>query len=483
MKEYKILSQKELDEQMEYASRVKDNIQLSGEMKYACVLTFGCQQNEADSEKIAGLCKSMGYEICKSAEDASLVLVNTCAIREHAEKKALSIIGQFKHLKAKNPDMLIGVCGCMVTQEHRKEEIKHSYPYVDFVFGTSSLYRLPELVYQKTKAGKRIFCPEENEYSVFEGVEPVRESNYRAWVSIMYGCNNFCTYCIVPYVRGRERSRRPEDIISEVKDLVSRGYKDITLLGQNVNSYGKDVTDMDGHVYDFADLVADIDKIEGDYYLHFMTSHPKDASFKLIDVMASSKHVARQFHLPLQSGSDRILGLMNRHYDTERYLSCVEYMREKIPDITLSTDIIVGFPGESEEDFEATLNILDKVGFDMIYSFIYSPRKGTPAAQMENQIPEKEKSERFDRLLALQNQIALEKNKPLEGKVLRILCDGESKNNSEVYSGRTQGNKIVMFDKDIAKKGEFVELKIDRADTFALYGSLPEKPTDNTFNG
>ena len=338
------------------------------------------------------------------------------------------------------------------------------------MFGTSSLHRLPELVFTKILKGKRLYCPEEKEYLVAEGLPIYRESNYRAWVSIMYGCNNFCTYCIVPYVRGRERSRRPEDIIAEVRELVESGYKDITLLGQNVNSYGKDAKGDDGEVYDFADLLADIDKIEGDYHIRFMTSHPKDASHKLIDVMAASKHIAHQFHLPMQSGSDSILKAMNRHYDTEKYLSTVSYLREKIPDVTISSDIIVGFPGETNEDFEATLEMLKKVRFDMTYSFIYSPRKDTPAAAMTCQIPDDIKGDRMNRLLALQNDIALEKNKPIEGKIIRVLCDGASKNNAMVYSGRSEGNKIVLFDGAENDIGKFIDLKITRAETFALYG-------------
>ena len=474
MREYRILPEAEMQRQNGFRDKVKElsesRKETLGRPLMAYVQTFGCQQNEADSEKIAGMCRAMGYEICYEPALADLIMVNTCAVREHAEKKALSIIGQYKHLKNAKPDMLIGVCGCMVTQEHRKENIKHSYPYVDFVLGTSSLHRLPELIYTKIKKGKRLYCPEEKEYLVAEGLPIYRESSYRAWVSIMYGCNNFCTYCIVPYVRGRERSRRPEDIIAEVKELVDAGYKDITLLGQNVNSYGKDVRSEDGEMYDFADLLADIDKIEGDYKIHFMTSHPKDASHKLIDVMAESKHIARQFHLPMQSGSDRVLKAMNRHYDTEKYLGTVEYFRKKIPDVTISSDIIVGFPGETEEDFEATLYMLEKVRFDMTYSFIYSPRKDTPAAAMECQIPDDIKGERFNRLLALQNDIALEKNKPMEGEILRVLCDGPSKNNDNVYSGRTEGNKIVLFDGNESDIGSFVELKIVRAETFALYG-------------
>ena len=474
MKEYRILPESEMQEQKEYIKKVRAyNENLIAEQsskRYAFVQTFGCQQNEADSEKIMGMCQAMGYEICHEPALADIIMVNTCAVREHAEKRALSIIGQYKHLKAAKPDMLIGVCGCMVTQEHRKDTIKHSYPYVDFVLGTSSLHRLPQLIFDKMKKGKRLYCPEEKEYLVAEGLPIYRESSYRAWVSIMYGCNNFCTYCIVPYVRGRERSRRPEDIIAEVRELVEKGYKDITLLGQNVNSYGKDAKSVDGEIYDFADLLADVDKIDGDYLIHFMTSHPKDASRKLIDVMASSKHIARQFHLPMQSGSDKVLKEMNRHYDRAKYLDTVDYMREKIPDITISSDIIVGFPGESEEDFCGTLEMLRRVRFDMTYSFIYSPRKDTPAAAMECQIPDDVKGERFNRLLEVQNAIALEKNKPLEDKIIKVLCDGPSKNDESVYSGRTEGNKIVLFDGNESDIGKFVDLKITRAETFALYG-------------
>ena len=474
MREYRILPDAEMQKQNEYIAKVRAVVlgakEETGETKYAFVQTFGCQQNEADSEKIAGMCRSMGYEICYEPALADIIMVNTCAVREHAEQKALSIIGQYKHLKVAKPDLLIGVCGCMVTQDHRKETIKHSYPYVDFVLGTSSLHRLPELIFTKIQKGKRLYCPEEKEYLVAEGLPIYRESSYRAWVSIMYGCNNFCTYCIVPYVRGRERSRRPEDIIAEVRELVESGYKDITLLGQNVNSYGKDAGSDDGEVYDFADLLRDIDKIEGDYFIRFMTSHPKDASRKLIDVIADSKHIAHQFHLPMQSGSDSILKAMNRHYDREKYLATVDYLREKVPDVTISSDIIVGFPGETEEDFEATLEMLRRVQFDMTYSFIYSPRKDTPAAAMDCQIPDGIKGERMNRLLETQNEIALEKNKPLEGKILKVLCDGKSKNNEEVYSGRTEGNKIVLFDGDESDVGKFIEIKITRAETFALYG-------------
>ena len=469
MNKNNILPPEEIEAQKAYIAGMREEndayLAQHGKRRGAFVLTFGCQQNEADSEKLSGLSEAMGYTIVDAPEKADLIVVNTCAIREHAEQKALSIVGQYKHLKAKNPALVIAVCGCMVTQEHRKNDIKFRYPYVDFVFGTSSIHRFPQLLHDKLEKGKRLYCPEEKEYLVAEGLPIRRESDYRAWVSVMYGCNNFCSYCIVPYVRGRERSREMAPIVEEVKELVARGYKDITLLGQNVNSYGKD----SGYPYDFADLLKELDKIEGDYQLRFMTSHPKDADRKLIDVMAASKHIARHFHLPMQSGSDTVLKAMNRHYDTARYLEIVDYMREKMPDLTITSDIIVGFPGETEEDLEGTLNMLRRVEFDMLYSFIYSARKGTPAAEME-QVPREIQNARFDRLLALQGEIAKAKNQPLVGKKLRVLCDGVSKNNPALYSGRTEGNKIVFFEGDPEDRGSFVDFVADRADAFALYG-------------
>ncbi len=456
------------DEIMQLLREENDRHAAQGERRRAYILTFGCQQNVADSEKLSGMCERMGYRLTDRAEEADLIMVNTCAIREHAEQKALSVVGQYKHLKAKNPDMVIGVCGCMVAQEHRRETLRRSYPYVDFVFGTTVLHHFPRLLWDKLRSGKRMFSRESENDSkvVVEGLPIKRDSNYRAWVSVMYGCNNFCSYCIVPYVRGRERSRDKNEIIAEVRDLVSKGYRDITLLGQNVNSYNKGSEDG----YDFASLMRDLDKIEGDFNLRFMTSHPKDATVALMDAMAHGRHIARHFHLPMQSGSDVILKKMNRHYDTERYLSIVDGLRERMPDITITSDIIVGFPGETEEDFEATLNMLRRVKFDMLFSFIYSPRPGTPAADMADQIPDKVKNERFDRLLALQNEIAAEKNQTMVGSVVRVLCDGVSKNNADAYNGRTEGNKIVFFEGNEEDTGRFVNVRIDRAEAFALYG-------------
>ncbi len=461
-----------LGERQAYAARVRAwnaaHTAETGQTRRAFVLTFGCQQNEADSEKIAGMAAEMGYQLTDTPEGADLIMVNTCAIREHAERRALSIIGQYKHLKAKNPDLIIGVCGCMTSQDHRREELKHRYPYVTFTLGTSSLHHFPRVLWETIEQKRRLITSESEEdmtVTVAEGAPVVRASNYRAWVSVMYGCNNFCSYCIVPYVRGRERSRAPEDIIAEVRALVAAGYREITLLGQNVNSYGK------GSETDFADLVRALDEIEGDWWLSFMTSHPKDASRKLIDVMAGGRHIAHRFHLPLQSGNDRVLKVMNRHYNMEKYMDTVRYMRERMPDIVLTSDIIVGFPGESEEEFEDTLRALREIRFDMLYSFIYSPRNGTPAAEME-QVPAAVKSARFDRLLEVQNAIAAEKNAPAMDTVVRILCDGASKSDPAVQCGRTEGGKIVFFKSDNDLTGQFARVRITRTEPFALWGDL-----------
>lgn len=457
----------EVQQQIEYTNKIRD-IVTAGAIKKACVVTYGCQQNEADSERIAGMLQAMGYEKTDKEEDADIIVVNTCAVRDHAEQRALSITGGYKHLKSKNPSLIIGVSGCMVSKKQSVDRIKRSYPYIDFTFGTEKLWQMPEILYGVMSTQKRSFCPNEGKPITMEGIPVLRENPYKAWVSIMYGCNNFCTYCIVPYVRGRERSRRPEDILREVRELVASGCREITLLGQNVNSYGKEF----GGECDFADLLSRICEIEGDYIIRFMTSHPKDASRKLIDTMAANPRIARQFHLPVQSGSDRILKAMNRNYTRESYLSLIRYMREKMPDIAISTDIIVGFPGETEEDFEDTLSIVREARYDMMYSFIYSKRGGTPAAEMEDQIPAEVTGKRFPRLLEVQNEISLERNLVWENRTLRVLVDGRSKNNPDKFSGRTDGNKIVLFDADDSYIGKFVNIKITKAQTFALIGEI-----------
>ena len=434
-----------------------------GKGPLAFIVTFDCQQNEADSEKMRGLCDAMGYGRAKTPEESDLILVNTCAIRQHAELKALSTIGRYKHIKTKNPSLIIGVCGCMTAEEHRVDESKHRYPYVDFTTPPSAIGRIPALLDAVLRCRHRYFLLNEQS-NALEGLPIARTVPHRAWVSIMYGCNNFCSYCIVPYVRGRERSRARASIVNEVKALLAGGAKEITLLGQNVNSYKSDV--------DFPTLLEELDGLEGEFILRFMTSHPKDVSSRLIEVVAKGKHIEPHFHLPLQSGSDRILKEMNRHYDKKRYLSVASALKQAKPDIVLTSDIIVGFPGETEEDFEETLSVVRQVEFDSVFSFIYSPRKGTPAAKMEEQVPPHIQSERFARLVALQNDIGKEKNMLYEGRAVRVLVDGLSKNDPEIYSGRTDGGKLVHLRATRDDIGQFVTVHIERAATFELFGTI-----------
>ena len=441
-----------------------------GSPRRCYVQTFGCQQNEADSDRLAGMAEAMGYAAAVSADDADLILINTCAVREHAEERALSITGQFKHLKEKKPELIIGICGCMVSQETRKERIKHSYPYVSFLFGTSMLYRMPEILYRYLHEHKRQFFLDAGDAgNIAEGIPVRRVSDKQAWVSIMYGCNNFCTYCIVPYVRGRERSRRPELILEEIRGLIAEGYREFTLLGQNVNSYGRDLEDD----IDFPDLLGQICALEGDFKVHFMTSHPKDASRKLIDVMAANEKAAKHFHLPLQSGSDRVLTAMNRRYTIAQYLDILSYMREKMPDITVTSDIIVGFPTETETEFEETLDAVRAARCDQLFTFIYSPRTGTPAAGME-QLPDDVKGARMTRLLAVQNEIMLEKNRACIGREYRILVEGVSRGDKSMYAGRTEGGKLVHFpaDEALSLTGRVVNVKITAAETYNLWAEL-----------
>ena len=434
------------------------------------ILTFGCQQNEADSERLGGLCVSMGYRRTEDMESADLILVNTCAIREHAEKKALSIIGSCKHIREKNPGLLVGVGGCMVTQKHRADKLKGSYPYVSFTFDTGAVHLLPSLVENALAGGKRQFI-HSDAFEIAEGLPLDRTSRHMAWLSVMYGCNNFCSYCIVPYVRGRERSRRMEDILAEAKMLIADGAKDITLLGQNVNSYGKDLA-SDGVGTDFADVVRAVCALDGDFRLRFMTSHPKDASDRLIAALADCPKAARHFHLPVQSGSDEILRRMNRKYTSAHYKSLIDRMKAAVPDISITSDIIVGFPGETEADFEATLDMLRYVEYDMIFSFIYSPRPGTPAAEMEDQVPHEVSTARFERLLALQNEISLRRNERFLGKTLRVLVEGISKTDSAMLTGRGDPVRPVHFPGDSALVGQFVTVKIERITPFTLEGTL-----------
>lgn len=449
----------------EAIAEVRRRILSDGRTHGVYIQTFGCQQNEADGEKLRGLAEAMGYTSVASAEEADLILLNTCAVREHAELRALSIIGNCKRLREKNPHLIVGVCGCMTAREKRVDQLRRAYPYVSFTVEPAMLHRMPTVLLRVMEERRRQFLIGEDTGETAEGVPIVRTHRHRAWVSIMYGCNNFCTYCIVPYVRGRERSRESAAIIEEVRGLVADGCRDITLLGQNVNSYHSDC--------DFAELVERLCRIPGDFLIRFMTSHPKDVSDRLIEVMAAyPERMAPHFHLPLQSGSDRILAAMNRRYTVASYMKTVEKLRAAIPDIALTSDIIVGFPGETEEDFAATCDVLRRVRFDMIYSFLYSPREGTPAAVMEKQIDEKTRADRFDRLLSLANELAAEANRPYEDKVCRVLVEGVSKNDPHRYSGRTASGKLVHFAATPADVGEFRAVQIERADAYALHGQI-----------
>jgi len=427
------------------------------------VQTFGCQQNEADSERLAGLAAAMGYRRVETPEDADLILVNTCAIREHAEKKALSIIGQYKHIRDKNPGLIIGVGGCMVTQTHRSDKLKNSYPYVSFTFDTGAIHKLPSLVSDALTGSHRQFL-HSTEYAIAEGLPLAREQKHMAWLSVMYGCNNFCSYCIVPYVRGRERSRRMEDILEEARMLIADGARDITLLGQNVNSYGKDLAEG----CDFAEVLHRVCALPGDFRVRFMTSHPKDASDRLIEAIASEEKIVRHLHLPVQSGSDDVLRRMNRRYTAEHYRSLIDKMRAAVPDISLTSDIIVGFPGETEEDFCATLDMLRNAQYDMIFSFIYSPRIGTPAADMPDQIAHEVSTERFERLLALQNAISEERNKRFVGRKLRVLVEGTSKTDENILTGRGDAVRPIHFAGSKDRIGCFADVEITASTTFSL---------------
>ena len=445
----------------EYISLVKEIN--AGEVKRAHVITFGCQQNERDSETVLGLLSEMGYTPTDNADDADIIVINTCAIREHAEVKALSLLGRFKAQKKKNPDLLVGVVGCMAAEPHRADMLKKDFHYVSFTLEPNMLHRIPELVFKKLTDGKRSFVFGEDKGDIYEDTPAVRRERHRAWVSIMYGCNNFCSYCIVPYVRGRERSRRSEDIISECRSLVASGVKEITLLGQNVNSYKSEIS--------FAQLLSRIAEIEGDFIIRFMTSHPKDTSDELISVMKKyTPKIAPFFHLPLQSGSNRILKEMNRTYTRERYLEIATSLRKNIPGIALSTDVIIGFPTESDEDFADTMDILRQVEFDNVYAFLYSPREGTRAAKMDGAVPRDVKDIRMAQLLKEQDELSLEGNLPYENSTQRVLVDSfEMREDKRICSGRTLTNKLVYFESD-TPVGEFIDVKITKACPYHLLG-------------
>lgn len=444
-------------------------IRKRGEVPLAYVRTYGCQQNVADSEKIKGLLSEMGYSFTDKPDNADFILFNTCAVREHAEDRVFGNVGALKNIKRKHPSVLIALCGCMMEQEHIANRIYKSFPFVGLVFGTNYIHQLPEFLYNCLVNGKRLVIRGNQDTTIYENIPAKRDGTFKGWLPIMYGCNNFCTYCIVPYVRGRERSRNPENVLQEAKELINSGYKDITLLGQNVNSYGKGLPE--NSKMSFARLITEIDNIEGDYWLRFMTSHPKDCSKELIDAIANSKHISTHLHLPFQSGSDRILKLMNRHYDREKYLDIIKYAKEKIPNLSLTSDIIVGFPGETYEDFKETLSLVEEVGFTSLFTFIYSPREGTPAAKMDDPVSYEEKNKWFQELLSLQESISAKRCADMVGNTYKVLVEG-STDKGNILQTRTSGNIIVEVEGDNSLIGTFQSVKITQSRNWILKGKF-----------
>lgn len=456
-----------LPEQRVYAENVKKiNEGIFGFKPKACVVTYGCQQNVSDSERIKGILAVMGYDFTDDPEDAQFILFNTCAVREHAQDRVYGNVGATKKLKQKDKNIIIAVCGCMAQQESVAKKFKESFPYVDLVFGTQVQYKLPELLYKRLK-GSRVFDLALENGDIVENIPVRRDGDIRGWLPVMNGCNNFCTYCIVPYVRGRERSRKPDEIIKEAKELVSLGFKEITLLGQNVNSYGKNLEDP----IDFAELLYRINDIPGDFRIRFMTSHPKDCTLRLLDAMRDCEKVERHLHLPFQSGSDRILKAMNRRYDSKSYLNLISEARKRVPEMEFTSDIIVGFPGETYEDFKKTLELVEKVRFTSLFTFIYSPRENTPAAKLPDPVTREEKGKWFDELLKLQERISAEDIEKIIGSKKRVLFDEISK---EGYlAGKSEGflNIEVKADKNLL--GTFKDVKIEEYKN-GLKGSIIE---------
>ncbi len=433
----------------------------------AFVRTYGCQQNVSDSEKLKGMLSAMGCEFTSTCEDADIIVFNTCAVRENAEDRVFGNVGALKALKRKNPNLIIALCGCMTEQKHISDKIKVSFPFVDLVFGTNSLHLFPEFIFKILTEKKRIFERTLDDGVIYEGIPSVKDSSLKAFLPIMYGCDNFCSYCVVPYVRGREKSRTSTAILNEFSQNVRDGYKEITLLGQNVNSYGKNLSEK----INFAELLRRADKIPGNYWLRFMTSHPKDATKELIDVMAQGEHICHHLHLPFQSGSNRILKLMNRHYTREKYLEIVHYIKEKIPDVSLTSDVIVGFPGETYDDFCETLSLIKEVGFTSLFTFIYSKREGTLAAKMDDPISEKEKSAWFQELLQVQNALTEQYCQRCVGQVVKVLIEGKS-TKPGALTARTQGNIIVDLEAENELIGKFAIVEIVGTQNWFLKGKL-----------
>lgn len=461
--------QEELDRQNEYMNLVRTVIssRYSAVSPKAFVHTYGCQGNVADGERLLGMLEQMGYSFCESPEEADLVLYNTCAIREHAEDRVFGNVGALKPIKKQKPDMIIALCGCMMQQQSVANRIKKSFPFVDLVFGTHVSYKLPEFMYRVLCTGKRVFDITGNDGNIVEGLPVKREGTLRAWIPIMYGCNNFCSYCIVPYVRGRERSRDFDDVMKEVREVIAAGYKEITLLGQNVNSYNKDLDESKR----FPALLKAISELEGDFIVRFMTSHPRDCTKELLDVMASSDKIAKHLHLPFQSGNDRVLSEMNRHYDREKYLSLIDYAYKVMPELSITSDVIVGFPGETYEEFCDTLSLIERVKYTSLFTFIFSARPGTKAYSVADPVSREEKGKWFKELTDLQERIAGERTANMNGKTYRVLVEGTAKGEG-MLSGRTGGNIIIEFPGDESLIGKFIDVTVTNPRTWIVYGEI-----------
>ena len=464
-----IIPAQALERQAAICGEIQEYWQVQGVTPLAFVDTYGCQQNEADSERIRGMLQCAGYGFTDTEEGADVIVLNTCAVREHAEQRVFGNVGALKGLKEKKPGLMIGLCGCMANQKHVVEKLRQSYPYVDLVFGVDGIDTLPQLIAQKLQKHKRVLLEPAQRPVIVENIPIRRESEFRAWLPIMYGCDNFCTYCIVPYVRGREKSRKPGDILAEFRGLVEAGYKEITLLGQNVNSYGKGLEEK----VDFSDLLNLLCSVPGDYQIRFMTSHPKDASHKLIDTIAAQPHLCKHLHLPVQCGSDRMLAQMNRHYTVAQYLELIEYARRTVPGITFSSDIIIGFPGETEEDFQGTLDLIRKVGYMQLFTFIYSKRTGTKAAEMPDPTPRKEKTDRMSRLLKIQDEIAMGLVKAQVGQTVRVLVESFGRSEGTL-SGRLDNNLTVEFAADPGWMGRYANVHLTGARATVLLGELAD---------
>lgn len=463
-----LIPQEQLERQREFEQKIRALHEGRAVPPLAMVDTFGCQQNVADSQHIMGMLEAMGFGFTDDPARAAVVVLNTCAIRDHAEKRVYGTLGALTHTKKADPEQVICLCGCMAQRPEVAEKVRQSYRHVDLVFGPQALWKFPELLYNVYTQRRRVFSVADEHGAIAEGMPVVREGRTRAWVSIMYGCNNFCSYCIVPYVRGRERSRDPEQIIAEVRQLVADGFKEITLLGQNVNSYGKDLDTP----YDFADLLTALDAIDGDYLIRFMSSQPKDATHKLFDAMARSRHVAKQLHLPVQSGCDRVLRAMNRPYDKAKYLELITYARKVMPELVLTSDVIIGFPGETEAEAMETVALVEQVRFDALFTFIFSPRPGTPAAKMDDPVSREEKQKWFDRLCDTQNRISEELHAAYVGRTLRCLVDGEGDDARWPLTARTAGGRLVHLVGDKSAVGTYHDVKITDSNTWALFGEL-----------